>query len=63
MLALIKEATSSFNREEFMKRQKLTATYELFSVNLLENTITTGKVEGSIKVIANLSGLQLFRCW
>lgn len=46
----MKQSTSSFNHEEFIKKQKLQARNGLFSENLLED-ITTGKVEVSVEVI------------
>lgn len=47
----MEESTSSFNHEEFTKAQQLPATCGLFSGNLPDKTITTGKVEGSVMVI------------
>ncbi|XP_024032079.1 protein ENHANCED DOWNY MILDEW 2 isoform X2 [Morus notabilis] len=55
ILALMEESTSSFNHEEFTKAQQLPATCGLFSGNLLDKTITTGKVEGSVMAIRTAS--------
>lgn len=51
----MEESTSSFNYEEFIKARKFPPTCGLFSANLLEKTITTGKVEGSVKVFVAYS--------
>ncbi|PON48472.1 Cdk-activating kinase assembly factor [Parasponia andersonii] len=51
ILDLMKQSTSSFDEEEFIKRQRLQATNGLFSDKLPDKDITSGKVEGSVKAI------------
>ncbi|KAM6572084.1 hypothetical protein CsatA_016164 [Cannabis sativa] len=51
ILDLMKESTSSFNREEFIRKQRLQATNGIFSESSLDIGITIGKVEGSVEAI------------
>ncbi|KAH9745110.1 protein ENHANCED DOWNY MILDEW 2 [Citrus sinensis] len=51
LLALIKDSTSSFNEEEFMKSHIVPITHAHHSKHLLEKSITLGLVEGSVKAV------------
>ncbi|KAH9793554.1 protein ENHANCED DOWNY MILDEW 2 [Citrus sinensis] len=51
LLALIKDSTSSFNEEEFMKSHIVPITDAHHSKHLLEKSITLGLVEGSVKAV------------
>lgn len=53
LLALIKDSTSSFNEEAFMKSHIVPITHAHHSKHLLEKSITLGLVEGSVKVNLN----------
>lgn len=49
-MALMKDATSSFDVEEFMGKYNVPATYALRSKNVLDKSITLGLMEVSVKV-------------
>ncbi|KAL9453767.1 hypothetical protein AB3S75_009387 [Citrus x aurantiifolia] len=51
LLALIKDSTSSFIEEEFMKSHIVPITHAHHSKHLLEKSITLGLVEGSVKAV------------
>ncbi|GAV74612.1 DNMT1-RFD domain-containing protein [Cephalotus follicularis] len=51
ILALMKEASSTFNVEEFMSRQKIPSTHANSSKNVLVKNITLGLVEGYVQAV------------
>ncbi|KAK9284748.1 hypothetical protein L1049_023925 [Liquidambar formosana] len=51
IVALMKKCDSSFNLEEFMEKLKVPSTHSYLSKNVVDKTITLGKVEGSVKAV------------
>ena len=50
MLALVKEASSSITMESVIKEHKFVSTHTHSLKNVVEKTITMGKLEGSVEV-------------
>lgn len=51
-MKLVKDTTSSFDFEEFIKEKKRKCTHEIYTPQSgLDKTITMGKVEASVKVV------------
>jgi hypothetical protein len=49
-LALFKEASSSITMEKVIKEHKFASTHTHTLENVVEKTITVGKLEGSVEV-------------
>jgi hypothetical protein len=49
-LALFKEASSSITMEKVIKEHKFASTHTHSLKNVVEKTITVGKLEGSVEV-------------